>query len=294
LGAALQRKILQGIEIRENSRGARHIHRAAELVTAAIENLKQSTPGLVSIVAAGDIRRGSELVSDLAVVAEVKRLEGAPKVVKSGELSVYVTDARRSGVSMLLATGSRRHLEALSQRAADTGMALSPGGLYRGRKVVASRTETAIYEALGLQYIEPEMREGLDEIVLAGARRIPQLVTSDDLHGVLHAHTNASDGVDTLGAMAEASRRHGYSYIGVTDHSKTAHYAGGLSIAEIDEQHAEIDRLNAWSDGSFHIFKGIASDILRNGSLDYPEEILRRFDFLIGIFTASSGWTERP
>jgi DNA polymerase (family 10) len=211
--------------------GPRHIHRAAALVTAAIENLKQSTPGLVSVVAAGDIRRGSELVADLAVVAEVKRLKGAPKVVNSGELSVYVTDARLLGVSMLLATGSRRHIEALGQRAVNMGMALSRSGVYRGRKIVASRTETAIYDALGLQYIEPEMREGLDEIELAAAGRIPHLVTVGDLHGVLHAHTVASDGVDTLEAMAEASRRQGYSYIGVTDHSKTAHYAGGLSVA---------------------------------------------------------------
>jgi hypothetical protein len=153
LGPALQRKILQRLEIREISRGGRHIYRAAEPVTAAIENLKQSTPGLVSVVAAGDIRRGSELVSDLVVVAQVQRLEGAPKVVKSGELSVYVTDARRLEIIMLLATGSRRHLEALGQRAADMGMV-----------------------------------------------------------AVLHAHTDASDGVDALEAMAEASRRHGYSY----------------------------------------------------------------------------------
>jgi DNA polymerase (family 10) len=121
-----------------------------------------------------------------------------------------------------------------------------------------------------------------NEIELADARRIPQLVTFDDLHGVLHAHTDASDGVDTLEAMTEASRQHGYSYIGVTDHSKTAHYAGGLSIAEIDEQHAQIDRLNASSDGSFRIFKGIESDIPPDGSLHYPEEILCRFDFIVG------------
>jgi DNA polymerase (family X) len=88
--------------------------------------------------------------------------------------------------------------------------------------------------------------------------------------------------VSTRWRQWQASRRHGYSYIGVTDHSKTAHYASGLSVAEIDEQHAEIDRLNASSDGSFHIFKGIESDILPDGSLDYPDEILRRFDFIIG------------
>jgi DNA polymerase (family 10) len=102
------------------------------------------------------------------------------------------------------------------------------------------------------------------------------------VHGILHAHTDASDGVNTLAEIAEASRSRGYAYIGITDHSKTAHYAGGLSIDEVAEQHAEIDRLNARFDGNFRIFKGIESDILPDGSLDYPDDILRRFDLIIG------------
>jgi DNA polymerase (family 10) len=98
----------------------------------------------------------------------------------------------------------------------------------------------------------------------------------------VHAHTTASDDADTLEAMAEASLAHGYQYIGITDHSKTAHYAGGLTIEEIEQQHAEIDRLNAAFGSRFRIFKGIESDILPDRALDYPDDVLRRFDFIIG------------
>jgi DNA polymerase (family 10) len=104
-------------------------------------------------------------------------------------MSVYLTDARRFGVSLLFATGSRKHLERLQQRAADRGMTLTPEGLRRGRKIIAAANEAEIYEALGLQFIEPELREGLDEIERAAARKIPPLVTAADVLGVLHAHT---------------------------------------------------------------------------------------------------------
>ena len=98
----------------------------------------------------------------------------------------------------------------------------------RGREIVASRAEEDVYKALGLPYIEPELREGRDEIALAKAGRLSRLVRSADVNGILHAHTNASDGVNTLEEMAEAARSRGYEYIGITDHSKSAHYAGGL------------------------------------------------------------------
>ena len=112
------------------------------------------------------------------------------------------------------------------------------------------------------------------------AKKIPRLVELGDLRGILHAHTDASDGAATLDQMATAVRERGYQYFGVTDHSQTAHYAGGLTVEEIEAQHAEIDRLNK-SAGKFRIFKGIESDILPDGSLDYPDEVLRRFDFIV-------------
>src|SRR5438874_151770 len=239
LGAAVQRKVLEGLKIRETALGTRHLHRADELALAAAETLRRSLPGLIRTVTAGDLRRGGELVSNLALVAEIERLAGPPKVITSGEMSVYLTDARRFGVSLLFATGSSKHLESLQQRAADRGMTLTPEGLRRGRKIMSAGNEAWLYEALGLQFIEPELREGLDEIDRAAAQKLPSLVTATDLLGVLHAHTTASDGADTLEAMAETSLAHAYQYIGI-DHSKTAHYAGGLTIEEIEQQQAEI------------------------------------------------------
>jgi DNA polymerase (family X) len=282
LGAAVQRKVLQGLRIREQTQGARHLHRAAELVEAASESMRQSGVELGRIIPAGDLRRGGELVADLAIVAETARLRGGPKVIREGELAVHLTDRARCGATLLAATGSQKHLSELEALAEAQGMTLTAAGLHRGKKAVAAKTEADIYRALGLQYIEPELREGIGEIALARQGLLPPLVTAADVRGILHAHTDASDGVDTLAAMAEAARSRGYAYIGITDHSKTAHYAGGLSVEEIAEQHAEIDRLNAGFDGGFRIFKGIESDILPDGSLDYPDEVLRRFDFIIG------------
>jgi DNA polymerase (family 10) len=281
LGQALQRKILQGIEIQRTSKGSRHIHRAAALLDAAKKNLARSDIELTRISDAGDFRRGSELVSDLAVVAQSARLDDGPAVQKNGALSVHLTDKQRYGITQLLATGSRNHLDELRDLAKKKGLTLTEDGLRRGKKIVAAESEAAIYKALGLHFIEPELREGRGEIAIAAARKLPKLVTDDDIRGILHAHTDQSDGVGTLEQMAEATRKRGYEYFGVTDHSKSAHYAGGLSVEEIDKQQDEADRLNKKYAGKFRIFKGIESDILSDGSLDYPDDVLRRFDFIV-------------
>jgi len=172
------------------------------------------------------------------------------------------------------------HLEQLSELSHQKAMTLDEQGLHVGRRIIAGKEEQ-IYAALGLQFIEPEMREGLGEIELAKTGRLPRLVTDADIRGILHAHTDRSDGVDTLGVMAEATKRRGFSYFGVADHSKSAHYAGGLSVEEITEQHAEIDILNDRYCDRFRIFKGIESAILADGSLDYPDELLVTFDFVV-------------
>ena len=158
---------------------------------------------------------------------------------------------------------------------------LDAQGLRRGAKIVAGAREDDIYAALGLPFIPPELREGGDEIVCAREGRLPILVEDHDICGILHAHTDLSDGVNTLEDMAAAVRARGYRYFGVADHSKSAHYAGGLSVDAILRQHAAIDRLNAGYGEDFRILKGIESDILADGSLDYPVEVLARFDFVI-------------
>jgi DNA polymerase (family 10) len=150
----------------------------------------------------------------------------------------------------------------------------------QGSRLIAGEEEE-IYAALELQYVPPELREGRGEIELAAGKRLPALVTDADLRGLIHVHTNASDGANSLQEMADATRERGYGYFGVADHSQTAGYAGGLKPAEIEAQHAEADALNARYGGRFRVLKGIESDILQDGSLDYGEEVLARFDYIV-------------
>src|SRR3954471_10335712 len=148
LGPALQSKVLQGIEIRRHGEGRRHLHRAAKLIESAKEQLRRSKLDLKHVIPAGDFRPGCELVSDLALVAETSRLEGEPgKIVSDSQLNIFMTDKRRSGATLLLATGSEKHVEELQSLAAQRGMILDARGLHAGKKVVASRTEEDIYKA---------------------------------------------------------------------------------------------------------------------------------------------------
>ena len=279
LGPALQRKILAGLEDRDAFQRAKHIHRAADLLDSAKASLVRSQLGLRRVEIAGDFRRGCELVVDLSLVGE----EQGPRAssINYGDLRLHLANRRRFGAAWLFATGSEAHLEQLQSLARKLGMSLQPDGLYRDGKLVAARTEEEIYQALGLAFIEPELREGRGEIALARKRQFQTLVSRENICGILHAHTTASDGVNTLAQMAEAVRKRGYSYFGVADHSKSAHYAGGLSLEEIEAQHQAIQELNGRYGDSFRVFKGIESDILPDGSLDYPEEVLRQFDFVI-------------
>ena len=174
-----------------------------------------------------------------------------------------------------------QHIASLRKLAQKQGMTLNADGLRKKSRMLAQATEEDIYEALGLPFIPPELRETGEEVQIALKGKLPELVTQDDLHGVLHAHTTESDGADTLKDMADATRQRGYDYLGLTDHSQTAHYAGGLKPDEVAAQQIEIERLNKRIGAKFHVFKGIESDILGDGSLDYPEDILSSFDLVI-------------
>lgn len=143
-----------------------------------------------------------------------------------------------------------------------------------------AKSEEEIYEEGNLAYILPELREGNGEILLAQHNKMPKLIEVEDLRGILHCHSKYSDGLNTMEDMATECRRMGYEYFGICDHSKTASYAGGLKEDEVLAQQAEIDQLNAKM-SPFRIFKGIESDILVNGSLDYADEILKTFDFIV-------------
>ena len=256
------------------------MHRAKELLDAAATSLKRTDPKVLRVQPAGDFRRGCELVSDLALVATLKD-RAKPADVASGALRVVFTSQAAEGAALLAATGSIDHWTKLQARAKDKGLRLDEEGLWRGRTRIAAADESGIYRALDLDYIPPELREGGDEVTLAARGALPRLVEDGDLRGVLHAHTEQSDGIHTLDQMVKATQARGYEYFGVADHSQSAHYAGGLNAEEIEAQHVCIDLLNKKLGSGFKVFKGIEADILADGSLDYSPDILARFDFIV-------------
>ena len=292
-GPAFQAKILQGIEMGRRPHG-RHIHRAAAAIDYARAEVERLYPDWMMITPAGEFRRGCELVGALSLVAIDPRLHGSDKSIAQGDqLTVHVASRERYGIALLPATGSDQHIAALRARAAKRGCTLDEAGLRKKTRVLASKTEEDIYAALGLPFIAPELRETGDEVERAAAGDLPELVTGEDLRGVLHAHTDQSDGADTLKEMADATRKRGYAYLGLTDHSQTAHYAGGLKPDEVLAQQKAVEPLNKSYGAKFHVFKGIESDILGDGSLDYPEDILARFDLVIASVHSKFRMSER-
>ena len=274
LGSALQSKILQGIEIKRRSEGLRHLHRAAALLELAQAQLMRSRPGVSRITPAGDFRRGCELIGDLSLVAQVSDAHGAVcKEEDQSQLALHLTDKQRYGAALLLATGSQKHLKELRELAAARGMTLDKDGLRKGDKIIAGKSEEEIYRALGLPFIEPELREGRGEITLAQKGKLPTLVTDADLRGILHAHTDRSDGVDTLEAMAEATRERGYSYFGVADHSRSSRLSRTGEIDKTDGIATLVGlrscyARHAYSDIGLRAFQGRARHCIRDLSAD--------------------------
>jgi DNA polymerase (family 10) len=280
-GPAFQAKVLQGIEMSRRPQG-RHLHRANGAFGYATAELARSHPELTMITPAAEFRRGCELVGTLVMVAVDPHLKGKNRTITAGDsLTVHVTSKDRYDVTLLLATGSAEHIEALRIVAQSKGCTLDEDGLHKKNRILARQTEEDIYDALGLPFIQPELRETGTEVQMAFEHKLPELVTRKDIRGVLHAHTTESDGADTLEDMAKATRDRGYAYLGLTDHSQTAHYAGGLKPDEVKAQQQQIEKLNKKLGAKFRVFKGIESDILPDGSLDYPDDILNSFDLIV-------------
>ena len=284
LGAALEMKVLHGLKFLHKTEGLRLVNAADEHVRLACESLRTSRPELRRVLPAGALRRGCELVDSLCVVAELPEGGGRETSITAGEVRVFLSSPQHYGVRLLFATGSQAHLDGLCARAASQGLRLSEKGFLLGRKgrEIPCPDEATLYAALGLPFIAPELREGQGEIEQAAAGALPALLQERDIRGILHCHTQFSDGADTLAAMAEATRARGFQYFGVADHSQSAFYAGGLKDDAIRAQHKLADELNAgYGAGLFRIFKGIESDIREDGALDYPAPVLQSFDFIV-------------
>ncbi len=182
--------------------------------------------------------------------------------------------------ALLHFTGSKEHNVELRSRARSQGWTLNEYGLHHGERRFALDSERAIYRKLGLAWIPPEAREALGEIERAASGPIPEPVSYEDLRGTLHVHTDWSDGIATLEAMAAAAASLGWEYLGIADHSRAAAYARGLDPARVREQWQEIERWNA-AGRSPYLFKGTECDILGDGALDFDDELLLGFDFVV-------------
>ncbi|MFO0948007.1 MAG: DNA polymerase/3'-5' exonuclease PolX [Planctomycetota bacterium] len=300
-GEKLAGKILDGIAFLEKT-GSRVLYPVALALAASLRETLEGHPAVQRMEICGSLRRGRETIKDIDLLIAsddpepiMAQFVSHPDVIqivghgttKSSVLlangvpaDLRVVTAKQFPFALHYFTGSKEHNVAMRARAQDRGLKLNEYELAGPKKSIDCTEEADIFEALGLDYIPPELREDTGELEAAAEHKLPKLVKLDDITGCFHCHTNASDGSASLEEMAEAAKSLGLKYLGIADHSQTAAYAGGLKPDRIRKQHEKIDALNAKYSG-FKLYKGVESDILADGSLDYDEETLASFDYVV-------------
>ena len=290
------------------------LHRLGTALPAAqalLTHLREC-PSVNQAEIAGSLRRGKEIVKDLDLIASsnkpkevMKAFISAPnveKVIAHGETksSVILTGGIPCDLRVVppevwptaLAhfTGSKEHNIALRQRAIDRGLHLSEWGLLKGKSKtpLKLKDEKDLHKALGLAFIPPELREDSGEIAAAEKDELPDLLTRDQIRGCLHNHTLASDGQDTLGAMAQAAAEFGLEWLGIADHSKSSFQANGLDVKRLEKQIEEIQSLNS-KKPKCTLLSGTECDILKGGNLDFPDSLLKELDYVVA--SVHSGFT---
>jgi DNA polymerase (family 10) len=288
-GLKTQHEIQQAIQFALNARGWFHYARAEAPATEMLQKLKTQFPSSRTEFT-GDFRRNAivlDAIGILTTLTEIEILEFATtnQLERSADNELKFRDANGFLFAFettpasdfekqwFLGTGSAAHFQALGMDESAT---------------IQGQTEMEIYQHFGFPYILPERREGIGELQSAGNEA---LIEFKDLKGILHNHTTYSDGLHSLREMAEHAKKQGYEYLGICDHSRTAGYAQGLSNEKVLKQMEEIDALNAEL-APFRIFKGIESDILNDGSLDYEPDLLAKFDLIVASIHSSLNMTE--
>lgn len=293
-------RVLEGIALARRSAG-RLVAPEARRVAAALVDVLAARPDVERVQAAGEVRRRCNVVGEVALVVAADDHRGPVEafldhpVVAHGEADGPVATARLSGgtaarlrvvpaaawgAALVVETGSEAHLAGLAGRAAERGVEIAADGLGVAGSPVACPGEEDVYEALGLPWIPPELREGRGEIAAAGAGALPDLVAFEDVRGAVHCHTDWSDGRATIEAMAERAKALGLGYLVVCDHSPSAFYAGGLSVEKIRRQREAVEAANAGIE-EFEVLAGSEVDIKPDGSLDFPDAVLESLDFVV-------------
>ena len=310
-GEKSEQNILKAVEVFKKSSGRFHIHTAEDAVAGVVSHIKKEGKAIQSVTSAGSLRRGKETVGDLdllvtladghtsqkhvdALAKHILAFPGVDQTLAHGENKVSFTlknglqvdvrllEVENFGAALLYFTGSKEHNVALRGRANDMGLTLNEYVLatLKGGKRVAGRTEEEIYSKLKLDFIPPELRENTGEIAAAENHKLPNLITLKDMKGDLQMHTTASDGKHSIEEMAEAARELGHHYIAITDHSKAVTVANGLDEKRLA---AHIKKIHSANDTGLgiRVLAGSEVDILKNGSLDYSDEILAQLDVVV-------------
>jgi DNA polymerase (family 10) len=310
-GEKSEQNILKAVEVFKKSSGRFLISRGEEAAIAIAAHIKKAGKGVESVTPAGSLRRGKETVGDLdllvtlaaghtkqkevdALAAHILKFPGIDQTLAHGENKVSFTledglqvdvrllEKENFGAALLYFTGSKEHNVALRGRANDMGLTLNEYQLATlpAEKRVAGRTEEEIYAKLKMEFVPPELRENTGEIAVAETYKLPKLIELRDMKGDLQMHTTASDGKNTIEEMAEAARELEHEYIAITDHSKAVTVANGL-----DEKRmvAHIKKLRAADEKGLgiRVLAGSEVDILKDGSLDYSDEILAQLDVVV-------------
>lgn len=310
MGAKSEQKVVQGIEaLRRRQTDRMSIGQARPLADRLLEHMR-SVPGVVAAEAAGSLRRWRETVGDIDLVVgsddrqeavrafvsmqEVQRVKGEGETKASVELSggvdvqLWVHPVDRYGSALQYATGSQGHNVRLRELAQSQGLSLSEHGFKQaGGEIIYCATEEEVYAHLGLPWIPPELREDLGEIQAAQKGALPDIITLGDLRGELHAHTDWSDGHATIIEMAQAAADLGLEYLVISDHSRSLGVAGGLSIDRLHAQKDALDAAQAELGDRITLLHGAEVEILADGSLDYPDEVLDELDVVIASLHSS-------
>ena len=311
-GQQSEKKILSGIAILEKGSGRFLAGDVRPIAEELLEGLKRH-PDVVEAEVGGSLRRRLETVKDVDLLVSTKNPAAVTKaflalvpdtsLIGSGDTKTSVRFPSGLAVDLRLVlpeqfpfalhyfTGNVAHNVRVRSRAIDRGFSLNEYEL-SGKRHAPIASESDLFKVLGLSYIEPELREDLGEIEAAEKDALPELVTIEDMRGILHCHTTYSDGKSTLVEMAKAAEAWGASYLGISDHSEAARfYANGLTEEDLKRQEAEID---AWNKKSkkLRILKGAEVDILPDGSLDYSDKILARLDFVVASIHGNLGMDE--